>query len=851
MIKTGLKMCFGIMMMTGAALAWTAGNLTVDIVNSPMDIKVSAGTKTLLEVTGIAFGATNYAAISSVNTMTDSVVIALAANQSVTISSVPTGGIRIYGTSPAAATVKITMKDQGDHFFGIQEHNQAGTSPDIRGTSITLSVRNFNSDEVNALAYSAFYMSSLGYGSFFDSFAEGVYALGVGGQSTITHSATTIDWYIFYGPTGDKIHQQYFKIIGAPKKVVIWGCGLVIWHNNYSGSAQVLSHNTNYIANQIPITAQWIDRPYSDGAQGWGYMDFDAAFANPATWIKQISADTGYNVKLMTWTMPGTFGTPVPPAGTYFSGGNYYLDLSNPAAVTWYKQKLDSLQHSIGVQGHKMDRCDGDANPFPATWYDGTPGPLQKGKYLYLNAQVTDAALRTLWGDNQFNFPRGAYHRCQPYISAIWSGDVDAPWAGLVGTLSNALKAAFMGFPMWGSDIGGYNTGATKIPTDQYLRWLTFGCFSGLMENMLDGKEPYIYTAAGDSVDGQSFVSRYKSVADLRLSLVPYVYSLANTSADYGVIMRPLPYMYPDDAANTYTIGDEYLFGNAFLVAPITSAAMTRSVYLPAGSTWYYFFNTTETHTTGASGATGLTFTTPTIPLYQIPVYIKSNSVYVTGQVYPGNSKRWVTNYDATKNGVINAFPGAAGETDTFTYVDYLDSDAKKPISVTVYTGGIIHVKSPAMTVAGTIMVHMGAAPTSVTLNSVTLTLSQYTFTAATQSLVVPFSAGQAIDLSINGVVHTITAYEKPSVLGHMQVRTINGRIELLIPPATGLSDKSRIEAGILDMSGRQVWKGALTANQICSSTHAIQVNTMSKGSYIAVLKVDGIVAQRSKVVLP
>src|SRR5271157_2278388 len=106
MIKAGLKICYAVMVLNGSALAWTAGNLTVDIVNSPMDIKVSAGTKTLLEVTGIAFGATNYTAISSVNTMTDSVVIALAANQSITISSVPTGGIRMYGTSPAASTVK-------------------------------------------------------------------------------------------------------------------------------------------------------------------------------------------------------------------------------------------------------------------------------------------------------------------------------------------------------------------------------------------------------------------------------------------------------------------------------------------------------------------------------------------------------------------------------------------------------------------------------------------------------------------------------------------------------------------------------------------------------------------------
>jgi hypothetical protein len=573
-------------------------------------------------------------------------------------------------------------------------------------------------------------------------------------------------------------------------------------------------------------------------------MNFSAAFANPGTWIKQISSDTGYNVKFMTWVAPLTFGDPVPPAGIYFNGGYDYLDLSNPAAVTWYVKKLDSLQDNatIGVQGHKMDRCEESMTQvLSGTWADGTPTTEKQGKYLYLNAKVTDQALRSYWVDNQFNFPRGAYHRTQPYNGAVWAGDTRAPWPGLVGALANGIKAAFCGFPVWGSDVGGYGTGATKISTDQYLRWLTFGCFSGLMENMLDGKEPYTYTAAGDAVDGQTFVARYKSVADLRMSLIPYVYSLANTSADNGVAMRPLPYLFPDDA-NTYAIGDEYLFGDALLVAPITSSAMTRSVYLPAG-TWYYFFNHTETHASG-------TFTTPSIPLYQIPVYIKANSIYVTGQVYPGNSKRWIANYDASKYVVINAFPGSAGQTDTFTYVDYLAADAKKTISLASYAGGVFHVKSPSMTVIDTVKAQMAAAPTSVTLNNVALTASQYAYMAANQSLAVPVAAGQAIDLWINGVVSVVASYQKPSLLGRLRIRMAKGMLELIVPSVTGLRDNSRIEAEILDMRGRQVWKSALAASQICSSAHAIVLNTISKGSYVATVKVDGVNVQRSKIVV-
>jgi alpha-glucosidase (family GH31 glycosyl hydrolase) len=573
-------------------------------------------------------------------------------------------------------------------------------------------------------------------------------------------------------------------------------------------------------------------------------MNWSTAFANPGTWIKQISDVSGYNVKFMSWVAPCTFGTPVPPSGTYFNGGYYYLDLSNPAATAWYKGKLDSLQDNatIGVQGHKMDRCEESMSQvLSGTWADGTPTAEKQPKYLYLNAKVTDEALRAKWGDDQFNFPRGAYHRTQPYNGAVWAGDTRAPWPGLVGALANGIKTAFCGFPVWGSDIGGYGTGATKISTDQYMRWLTFGCFSGMMENMLDGKEPYIYTASGDAVDGQTFTVRYKSVCDLRMSLIPLIYSLANTSADNGVAMRPLPYMYPDDV-NTYSLGDEYLLGDALLVAPITSAAMTRSVYLPAG-TWYNFFNQAETHAAG-------TFTTPTIPLYQIPVYVKSNSVYVTGQIYPGNSKKWMTTYDAGRNLIINAFPGAAGESSTFTYVDYLDNDAKKVITVGSFANGIFRVKSPAMTVSDTVKVHMSTAPTSVMANNVALTTSQYAYTSATQSLSIPIGANQAIDVWINGVA-TGTVFEKQSLHGRLRIRTINGTIELIVPPASGLRGNSLIEAGILDMRGRQVWKAAVNANRICSTPCGIPMNGLSKGSYIATIKVDGLVAQRVKVVVP
>jgi hypothetical protein len=455
-----------------------------------------------------------------------------------------------------------------------------------------------------------------------------------------------------------------------------------------------------------------------------------------------------------------------------------------------------------------------------------------------------------MWGDDQINFPRGAYNRCQPYSNAVWGGDTKAPGnGGLVGCLANGLKASYCGFPFWGSDVGGYFTGATMIDASVYLRWLGFGCFSGLMENMIDGKGAWNsnYAAKAYDVDGVKFVKRYKEIADLRMKLIPYIYSLANTSADMGVLMKPLEYMYPDDA-NTYTIGDEYLFGNAFLVAPITVVTgddKTRNVYLPAG-TWYNFFNPKETHASGS-------FKTPSTPYYQMPVYVKTNSVYITGQIYAGSSKRWITNFDNTKNVTINASPGNAGDTSSFMYVDYLANDVKKVIKLSVSAANAIRVQAPSMTVAGNVAIHLATAPTTVYLNGAALTGTQFAFVDSTQSLNIPFAANIDIDVTVNGIpqVGIKQSTEPASIHGQLRVMISRHEINLVIPPITGLRAHKKVEIGIFDVRGINIWQRQLKADQNYTISNKLNIGKIGRGAYIISIKTDGILLQRNKIMLP
>jgi alpha-glucosidase (family GH31 glycosyl hydrolase) len=54
--------------------------------------------------------------------------------------------------------------------------------------------------------------------------------------------------------------------------------------------------------------------------------------------------------------------------------------------------------------------------------------------------------------------------------------------------------------------------------------------------------------------------------------------------------MRALFMDFPGDP-NVAAIGDEYMFGPAFLVAPVTEqGATSRKVYLPVGTDWYNYW---------------------------------------------------------------------------------------------------------------------------------------------------------------------------------------------------------------------------------------------------------------------
>lgn len=622
-----------------------------------------------------------------------------------TISKID-GGFHLQAHPEWARQVTLTLKDLGSHIFGLSENLQPDNrlSPDLRHATVHVDVNAEDASfhENYASAYSAFYMSSLGYGAFFDTFARGTYDIAINGQHRIQHDSQTLDWYLFFGDNGAQIHQAYYALIGQPKALPIWGLGPIGWRDQNDGGASELLNDIHKLSElKIPFTAWFVDRPYSNGTHGWSDMDFSPIFAQPAQWIEQLRQH--YGLEFMTWTTPAFFGAT--PFATHLAGDFSYLDVSDPISNQAFKTSLINKQLKLGVKGHKIDRAD-EGFPVYESWQDTRVLPAyRRNQYTYLMTKMHDEALRSVWGDDQLTFTRSAIHRSQPYLSAIWAGDPRTTWEGLQANFANAARSSFMGFPVWGTDVGGYQ-GEGYIPEALYIRWLQAGSMAGLFEIKLDG-------AGGDGRDrmpwqySETIQKQFKAILDERMTLLPYLYSLARTSADTGTLMQPLAYRHLDDS-NTYAIWDEFYLGDAILVAPIFTAQNKRSVYLPKGE-WRDFDDATQRFKGGQR-------IDIEAPLNKFPRFVKANSIYVSGNLYQGNDRLWQTNSNHYLT--IHAFPGKDNETSQFWYVDARQPHST-PVPITLQRKDkTIALTSPALPYARHFKIVLDSQPQSVRLNN-------------------------------------------------------------------------------------------------------------------------------------
>ncbi|HUG46279.1 MAG TPA: DUF5110 domain-containing protein, partial [Sphingomicrobium sp.] len=152
-------------------------------------------------------------------------------------------------------------------------------------------------------------------------------------------------------------------------------------------------------------------------------------------------------------------------------------------------------------------------------------------------------------------------------------------------------------------------------------RWFQFGAFSPLFRSHGEFPRREVYEIAPE---GSPTYESMKWHLELRYRLMPYIYSIAaDTYHRDGSIMRGLVMDFPADRA-AWDVADQYMFGPALLVAPVSRfKARSRPVYLPAGTTWYDFHS-------GRTIEGGRTVEAPA-PYERMPLFVRAGSIIPSG----------------------------------------------------------------------------------------------------------------------------------------------------------------------------------------------------------------------------
>jgi len=207
------------------------------------------------------------------------------------------------------------------------------------------------------------------------------------------------------------------------------------------------------------------------------------------------------------------------------------------------------------------------------------------------------------------------------------------------------------GMPYWTTDIGAffvkrkqelwfwsgdYDEGVDDLGyRELFLRWFQYGAFLPMFRAHGTDTPREIWRFGKP---GEPFYEALVSTLKLRYRLLPYIYSLAGwtTQHDY-TMLRALPFDFRSDPV-TYDISDQYMFGPALLVNPVTRPmlydvgsrplagdAESRPVYLPAGANWYDFY-------TGQAYTGGQTIQAEA-PIDRLPLFVRAGSILPMGPV--------------------------------------------------------------------------------------------------------------------------------------------------------------------------------------------------------------------------
>jgi alpha-D-xyloside xylohydrolase len=570
--------------------------------------------------------------------------------------------VEVNGEKTYHAEMYSNLWGSFEAFYGLGQH-QAGVW-DSRGESVDISQDNTNISV-------PMFLSSLGYGIFWNNPSRSRFNNRFPNTLYLSSEvADMIDYYFLYGPEFDQLVSGYRELTGAAPMFGKWAYGFWQCKNRYQSQEELLSVAHRY---------RELDIPVDNIVQDWFWWNtmgepvFNKNYPDPKGMIEDLHRNH-FHLMISVWPYfrPGSpiyedmdkrgFFIAKTKVGGFHPAGQALYDAFNPAARAYYWGLMNKALFSIGVDAWWLDTVEPETEGRETNILVTNKVAIGSGaRYANLYPLMATSAVyqgqRAATDEKRvFILSRSAFAGAQRNAVTAWSGDVPASFESFKRQIPAGLNFSVSGVPYWTTDIGGFILGHPSDPAyrELFVRWFQYGTFCPIfrVHGTRDPNENELWSYGRQA---QEVLTKYDT---LRYRLLPYIYSLAWRVTDESyTMMRPLVMDFRNDE-NAQRIGEQFMFGTALLVNPVTDPGVDSwRLYLPP-TAWYDFW-------TGERIAGGK-FINAAAPLETLPLFVRAGSILPMGPFLQYTSEKPADPIE------LRIYPGADG--DFVLYEDEGDS---------------------------------------------------------------------------------------------------------------------------------------------------------------------------------
>lgn len=443
--------------------------------------------------------------------------------------------------------------------------------------------------------------------------------------SILTEGTKGVEIYVLSGPSMLDVVQRYNLFSGGGSLPPLWGLGFEYRAKATFKSQQVLQTANYFRSNHIPCDIFGLEPGWQSASYSCSFKWNDKNFPNPDSFVNSMNSQ---HFKINLWEHAYTHPTsPIFSQIASYSGDYTVWTGAVPDFILPQARKIFGGYHEKefvhkGISAFKLDECDAAdyANAakewsFPdiAHFPSGIDGIQMRQIFGYLYQQTMLDIYKKNNIRTMFDV-RASYLFASPFASALYSD-----MYSLRDFVRMTVNSGFAGVN-WSPELRETSSDAELIRRMQvtlmsahmvancwYLDlppWLQYNTEKNVQHQLLP--------------NAQELESAAKKLIELRMSLLPYLYS---AFADYHFTGKPpfraLVLDYPNDR-NVWHIDDEYMMGENILCAPFIDSAFTREVYFPEGV--WYDFNTNKKY----EGSHKYTIN---MQLNEIPMFVKANTI--------------------------------------------------------------------------------------------------------------------------------------------------------------------------------------------------------------------------------